>query len=216
MARVLIEVPTYDGRIAPCTSESLWRLDTDFHQVDYHARQGYGCAMARNRIAADTLNAGYDYVLMVDNDIELPRDALTNLMEHELDVCLGFYLNRYTRGEGRYTCLFKQGPGWVMYTADELRDMRESGETLVRVGAGGMGCALVKASVFEKLQFPWFEWTDLSRIPLKADDVYGCRDAFNSGGEDVNFCINASNAGIPIYADPRVACGHEFRTVHYA
>ena len=37
--------------------------------MDYHARQGYGCTMARNRIAADALNAGYEYVLMVDNDM---------------------------------------------------------------------------------------------------------------------------------------------------
>ena len=35
---ILIKVPT---------SESLWRLDRCGHDVDYHARQGYVCAMAR-------------------------------------------------------------------------------------------------------------------------------------------------------------------------
>jgi hypothetical protein len=38
--RILIEVPTYDGRISQATSESLWRLDTGGHEVDYRPRTG--------------------------------------------------------------------------------------------------------------------------------------------------------------------------------
>ena len=214
--RILIEVPTYDGRIAQCTSESLWRLDRCGHEVDYKPRQGYGCAMARNRIAADALNAGYDYVLMVDNDIELPTDALANLLSHDVDVVMGFYLNRYARGENRYTCLFKHGVGWEMYSAEELLGMRGNGEYLIDVKAGGMGCALIRTDVFRRLPFPWFEWTDLSREVVDAKDAYGCRDAFVSGGEDVNFCIRLMCEDIPIHADTRVACGHEFREVKWA
>lgn len=30
--RILIEVPTYDGRISQATSESLWRLDRCGHE----------------------------------------------------------------------------------------------------------------------------------------------------------------------------------------
>ena len=103
--RILIEVPTYDGRISQATSESLWRLDTCGHEVDYRPRQGYGCAMARNRIAADALNAHYDFVLMVDNDIALPPDALSRLLGHDCDFALGYYLKRYARGESRLTTL---------------------------------------------------------------------------------------------------------------
>lgn len=211
--RILIEVPTYDGRISQATSESLWRLDTRGHEVDYRPRTGYGCAMARNRIAADALNAHYDSVLMVDNDISLPQDALRNLLEHGVDICLGYYLNRYARGERKFTMLYKQGAAWDMYADDELRELRERGERLIRVKGGGFGCALVRAEVFAQLEFPWFEWTDLSRDVLDAEDAYACHDAFRSGGEDINFCNAATNAGIPIHADTRVACGHEFREV---
>jgi hypothetical protein len=211
--RILIEVPTYDGRISQATSESLWRLDTRGHEVDYRPRTGYGCAMARNRIAADALNAHYDSVLMVDNDISLPQDALRNLLEHGVDICLGYYLNRYARGERKFTTLYKQGAAWDMYADDELRELRERGERLIRVKGGGFGCALVRTEVFAQLEFPWFEWTDLSRDVLDAEDAYACHDAFRSGGEDINFCNAATNAGIPIHADTRVACGHEFREV---
>lgn len=211
--RILIEVPTYDGSISRATSESLWRLDRGGHDVDYRPRAGYGCAMARNRIAADALNAGYDYVMMVDNDIELPHDALTLLLEDGVDIVVGAYLNRYARGERKKTCLFKQGPIWEMYEADELRALCDGGQNLVHVSAAGLGCALIKTDVFERLPFPWFEWTDVTRFKTSADSVYSLTDTFNSGGEDVNFCIAANKAGIHTYADTRVMCGHEFREV---
>lgn len=213
--RILIEVPTYDGRIGQATSESLWRLDRCGHEVDYKPRQGYGCAMARNRIAADALNAKYDFVMMVDNDIELPQDALRNLLEHDADFAMGYYLNRYARGEERFTTLYKLGGGWEMYDAAELRDLRESGVRSVRVKGGGMGCALLRTEVFERVRFPWFEWTDVSREKLDKPDVYGCHDAFSSGGEDINFCNRCASAGIQVIADTRVACGHEFREVKW-
>ena len=213
--RILIEVPTYDGRISQATSESLWRLDRCGHDVDYKPRSGYGCAMARNRIAADALNAHYDFVMMVDNDIALPRDALRNLLEHDVDFVMGYYLNRYSRGENRYTTLYKPAWNWQMYEMGELRDMRERGEHLIKVKGGGMGCALIRTSVFERVEFPWFEWVDQARQKMDVADAYESRDAFTSGGEDITFCIQCDLAGIEIHADTRVACGHEFREVKW-
>ena len=213
--RVLIEVPTYDGRISQATSETLWRLDTSGHDVDYRPRTGYGCAMARNRIAADAINAKYDFVMMVDNDIALPSDALTCLVSHDVDFVTGYYLNRYARGENRLTTLYKPVFGWQMYEASELKELREQGEYLITVKGGGLGCSLIKTSVFERIQFPWFEWTDIKFDKYDAEDVYGCSDKFMSGGEDINFCNLCRNAGITIHADTRVACGHEFREVKW-
>ena len=211
MARILIEVPTYDGRISQATSESLWRLDLGGNDVDYRPRAGYGCAMARNRIAADAINAGYDYVMMVDNDISLPRDALTRLLGHQQAIVMGWYLNRYARGQRRLTTLYKaDADGWEMYAADELKAMDAD---LIRVKGGGMGCCLIETFVFKLLPFPWFEWTDDGHAPYVVDDVYSCTDRFQSGGEDINFCNLARFHGITIHADPKVACGHEFREV---
>ena len=213
--RILIEVPTYDGRISQATSESLWRLDRCGHEVDYKPRTGYGCAMARNRIAADALNAHYDRVLMVDNDIALPRDALANLLEHDADFAMGYYLNRYARGESRLTTLYKPAFGWEMFDMEELKALRDRGEHRIEVKGGGMGCALLKVDVFERVEFQWFEWTDIRFDRYEAEDAYACSDKFTSGGEDINFCNACRNVGIEIVADTRVACGHEFREVKW-
>ena len=213
--RILIEVPTYDGRISQGTWQSLWRLDRCGHQVDCKPRTGYGCDMARNRIAADALNARYDRVMMVDNDITLPQDALRNLLEHDADFVMGYYLNRYARGENRYTTLYKVGYDWKMYDAAELVQLRERGEHRIKVKGGGLGCALLKPSVFEQLEFPWFKWKDIDHEEYFAIDAYSCTDKFQSGGEDIEFCIACADAGIEIAADTRVACGHEFREVKW-
>ncbi len=214
--RILIEVPTYDGRISQATSESLWRLDLCGHDVDYKPRSGYGCAMARNRIAADALNAHYDFVLIVDNDIALPSDALANLLEHDVDVAMGYSLNRDARRGNRLTTAYKHNvQGWEMFGDDELAEFRGKGVHSVSIKGGGLGCALIRASVFERVRFPWFEWKDIDYEEYFAPDAYSCTDKFYSGGEDIEFCRKLREAGIDMIVDTRVACGHEFREVKW-
>lgn len=197
--RVLIEVPTFDGKMEPETVQSLWRLDRCGHDVDLRVRFGYGVAMARNRGADHALSSGYDWLFAVDADVSLPTDALANLLEHDTDVCLGYYRNRWSNSDDPKTCLVPLGSDWTArHSVAELRAMRESGIHTLRVNGGGMGCALVRTSVFERISFPWFEWHDWGR-------------GSKSLGEDVDFCIKCERAGIPIYADTRVACGHRFR-----
>ena len=214
--RILIEVPTYDGRISQATSESLWRLDRCGHVVDYRPRPGYGCDMARNRIAADAICAGYDRVLMVDNDIAFKPDALGNLLEHDAPVAMGYYVNRHPRGNEQLVCAYKLGFGWDMYDTGELREFRDKGVKSIRIKGGGMGFCLLKTEVFERVRFPWYKWSDFAFKRHEADDVYGCRDDFTSGGEDIEFCNKLASAGIPVLLDTRVYCGHEVRKVVWA
>lgn len=201
--RILIAVPTYET-ITPDTFKSIWDLDKGGHDVAFDFVRGYDCAAARNNIAQKAMDMVTDYVLMVDNDITLPQDALVNLLDGELDVCLGYYAHR--NAENLYsgkTSVCR--PGEFNYTwqfpAPELHAMRERGEYKVLIHGGGMGCALIRTDVFRKLKYPWFEWVNYKDRGVLSEDLY--------------FCEQCKATGIAIYTDTRAGCGHLFRRTQW-
>lgn len=211
--KILIAVPTFEN-IYPDTFKSIWDLDKGDNEILFEYVRGYDCATARNRIAQRSLDLGVDYVLMVDNDVVLPKDALTNLMDDLKDVCLGYYAHRDTDNlyRGR-TCVCKlkmpDGRGYFNYpleseyTAEELIKLREAGEYKIRIHGGGMGCAFIKADVFRELEYPWYDWVNYKD---------GNRGMLS---EDLFFCELCKARRIRIFTDSRVACGHMLRHVQW-
>ena len=211
MARVLIAVPTFEN-ITPDTFKALWDMDKGEHEALFEFIRGHDCATARNKIVDKAFELNADYVLMVDNDVTPPKDALLNLLSHDVDVVLGYYAHR--NADNVYTghaCVCKylkdDGTPWFNYplesewTADELREMREAGKYLVQIHGGGMGCALIKTSVFERLDYPWYDWVNYhdKNIGMLSEDLY--------------FCEKCKADFTPIYTDTRVACGHLMRRI---
>lgn len=210
MARILIAVPTFEN-ITPDTFKALWDMDKGEHECSFEFVRGYDCATARNRIAMLAQAGNYDYVLMCDNDVTPPKDALLNLLGHGKDVVSGFYAHRNENNlyNGRSNvCRISDDTGKHYfgypleseYTADELRGKREAGEYLIQIHGGGMGCILIRTEVFYQVRYPWFDWVD-----------YGSGRGMLS--EDLFFCESLKNEGIPIYCDTRVNCGHLLRHV---
>lgn len=211
--RILIAVPTFETIYAD-TYKSIWDLDKCGHEVLFESVRGYDVATARNKIAQKAIDLEADYLLTVDNDVSLPKDALKLLLEDAKDVCLGYYAHRDDDNvyRGR-TCICKlkdedgneyyHFPLESEYTAKEMRAMAESGETKIVVHGGGSGCALIRTDVFRKLSYPWYDWVN-----------YGNK---NRGmlSEDLYFCTLCRASGIQIYADVRVGCGHLLRHVQW-
>ena len=208
--KIFIAVPTYEN-ITPDTFKSIYGLDRGGHWCVFDFVRGYDVATARNNIASQCLAEQADYVLMVDNDVTLPPDALVNLLSHNEDVVLGFYAHRDNDNifRGR-TCACKlyqpdgepyyNYPLKSEYTDEEFAQLRENGVTKVQIHGGGLGCALIKADVFRRIEWPWFKWV-----------IY--EDGHGVLGEDLFFCERCKDAGIPIYADTRVGCGHLLRHI---
>lgn len=196
--KILIAVPTYEN-IHPETFKSIYGLDKCGHWVVFDYCPGYDVASARNNIANQAKAEEADYVLMVDNDVRLPSDALRNLLEEPVDVCLGFYAHRWGNVfDGRTNvCKLGEFNYTDMYKMDELKNLREDGTIREKVHGGGMGCALIRTDVFNRIAFPYFTWTH-----YKDGNVLG---------EDLNFCQRCVEHNIPIYVDPRVGCAHLFR-----
>lgn len=214
MSRVYIAIPTFEN-ITPDTYKALWEMHgKNEHQCIFDFVRGYDCATSRNKIAKQALACGADYVMMVDSDVTPPCDALDNLISHDVDVVSGFYMHRCadTNATTNRTCvcrlhkpdgsLYFHYPIESEYTAEELREKRECGEHLVQIHGGGMGCILIKTSVFDELRYPWFDWVDYgSGIGMLSEDLF--------------FCEQLKNEGIPIYVDTRVACGHLMRRIEH-
>ena len=91
--RILIAVPTFETIYAD-TYKSIWDLDKCGHEVLFESVRGYDVATARNKIAQKAIDLEADYLLTVDNDVSLPKDALKLLLEDAKDVCLGYYAHR--------------------------------------------------------------------------------------------------------------------------
>ena len=211
--KILIAVPTFEN-IYPDTFKSIYDLETSGHDVSFEYVRGYDCATARNRIAQMALDKETDYVLMVDNDVVLPKDALSNLLETPVDVCLGYYAhrdsdNRY-RGRSCVCKLYDENgnkhfnyPLESEYTADELKELKDSGQFRVQIHGGGMGCAFIKTDVFNRIKYPWYDWINY------ANEHRGMLS------EDLYFCEGCRKNSIPIYTDTRVNCGHILRHIQY-
>lgn len=211
--KILIAVPTFEN-IYPDTFKSIYDLDVLDHDVLFEYVRGYDCATARNRIAQMALDKETDYVLMVDNDVVLPKDALLNLLETPVDVCLGYYAHR--DGDNRYrgrSCVCKlydengnkhfNYPLESEYTADELKELKDSGQYRIQIHGGGMGCAFIKTDVFNRIKYPWYDWVNY------ANEHRGMLS------EDLYFCEGCRKNSIPIYTDTRVNCGHILRHIQY-
>lgn len=210
--KILIAVPTYEN-IYPDTFKSIYDLDVLGHDVEFEFVRGYDCATARNRIVQIALDKTADYVLMVDNDVVIPKDALINLLDDPKDVCLGFYAHRDADNiyRGR-TCVCKlldengtlyfNYPLESEYTAEELAELKNKGQYKIRIHGGGMGCALIKTDVFRKIKYPWYDWVNYKDRGMLSEDLY--------------FCEQCKANSILIHTDTRVNCGHVLRRIQFA
>lgn len=211
--KILIAVPTFEN-IYPDTFKSIYDLDQCGHECVFEFVRGYDCATARNKIAQLSMEIGADYVLMVDNDVKLPKNLLKNMLEEPVDVCLGYYAHRHADNVYRgQTCVCKlkdeNGKAYFnyplesLYSAKEMAVAAEKGIRKIRIHGGGMGCALIKTDVFRKIKYPWYDWVNYN------DKHRGMLS------EDLYFCEQCKSRNIPIYTDSRARCGHMLRHMQW-
>lgn len=217
--RILIAVPTFEN-IYPDVFKAIYDLDETYqsesgdavlpNEYIFEYIRGYDCATARNRIVMTAQQNKADYILMVDNDVIIPPETIELFLDEPVDVCLGAYAHRDTDNiyRGR-TCLCRlyqpngqkyfNYPLESEYEAKELILLEEAGEKKIQIHGGGMGCAFIKTSVFNKINYPWYDWVNYS------DDNRGMLS------EDLYFCEQCRSKDIPIYTDVRVKAKHILR-----
>lgn len=193
--KILIAVPTFEN-ILPETYKSIYDLDAAGNELDFMFTRGYDCAKARNAIVQDSLKGGYDYTLMVDSDIVIPKNTLKTFLSDPCPIIMGIYPKKNSiTGETNITKDGTKNYSERYTYADLPVDSR------FPVKGGGFGCTLIHQDVFKHLKYPYFHYVIYD---------YG---AFLS--EDYYFCTQARAAGYTIWADTRVRCGHAIRQIKY-
>lgn len=198
MAKVFVAVPTTPfGGIHPECFKSIYGLDPAGNVLLFDYQSGYQCSTARNRIARQAMDEGFDYVLMVDSDTVLPRECVRLMLEEPVDVLAACCPHRpaSNRFDGRVNATRLGERDYTdFYTVADLDRLRDAGVTRERIHGCGFGATMVRVDVFRELPWPWFSWTDYP-------------DG-NCLSEDLSFCELCADHGIGVWLDPRVRCGH--------
>ena len=152
---------------------------------------------ARNTFVQTALDNDADYVFFMDTDMTFPKGTLALMIRHMANikddkppVLGGIYCNRGNDFRWHVYEWMEGMDGW--------KSMRFPLNNGVRkVDAIGTGCMLIDVNVFKILKWPWFEYKYL---------IF--QGEQNRQSEDMVFCRKCQQAGIPIYADTDIRCGH--------
>lgn len=160
------------------------KLTKDNINYQLHVICGSVVAESRTRLANEALDHGASHLLWLDSDIHFPANVVTRFLQHNKDIVAANYSTRYSPYRS------------VAFVDSNNSDKRlETKFGLHKVWAVGMGCMLVKKSVFENLPKPWFD-----------HEYNKVLDSFS--GEDIYFCNQANNHGIDIWVDAEVQLAH--------
>jgi hypothetical protein len=134
----------------------------------------------RNRLVKEAQALGVEYVMFLDSDIIVPPWALRRLLDHDKDIVGATYIQR----EEPHRLLGKALDGRML---DEMvRETPIDGETPMEVGALPGGCLLIKMSVFDVLERPYFQTPAHEATPvhpewIEGEDYFICRKAREKG-----------------------------------
>ena len=153
---------------------------------------------ALNVSIANALREKVDYLFLWEADVNVPPQTLKLLMADDKPVVSGLVFQKvYPNLPILYDYMNHPQSKYIMechYWYDKgikLKGLR-------KVDVVGAGCVLIKAKVFDKIKMPYFKF-------LKGDP------ASKDGGTisaDNYFCRQLFEAGVAVYVDTRICCGH--------
>jgi hypothetical protein len=137
----------------------------------------------RERLALEAQNIGAEYMLWLDSDMTFPATTALRLLAHNENVVAANYIRRQLPAKG---VAYKTIGAWEEPLPFEIQD------DLVPVEGVGMGCMLVKTSILQEIEQPWFEfkWTPESNDHL---------------GEDMMFCQKMAEQGYQVKIDTNLS-----------
>ncbi|MBV8280494.1 MAG: hypothetical protein JO347_00335, partial [Candidatus Eremiobacteraeota bacterium] len=195
--KLLIGIPSAGNPATPFT-ESLGRLQLPpaVSAVDHLTVVGNFVPAARELIVRHALETESDVVIMCDDDMVLPEDAVTRLLETlAADVRCALAGALYYAKDGVRPMVTSR---WDPADTSKASVPAFATEPAAIEGVG-FGCVAIKRDALLALQAPYFEAQVF--IQKSVAHVRICN-------EDYLFCRRLRAAGYTVKLDPRVKCGH--------
>lgn len=185
--KLLIAVPTSDY-IHHAFVRSLLaltkRLDADGIEYEVEMRTGSLVYDAREQLAAKARFENFSHVLWLDSDMVFPDDIFAKLSAHNKDYVTGIC---HARRKPYLSAVFSR------LEPEAMRFHRTTyPQELFQIAASGFACVLTSVQL-------------LRDIKNKSGILFLPTLAF---GEDLAFCMRATEAGHELFADPAVQIKH--------
>ena len=192
--KTLIAVPSHDYNHADFT-RCLMNLEMP-EETSFTLITNTLIYNARTLIANNAVELGFDRVLWIDSDMTFSPDALIRLsenMDQGLDMVCGLYFTRkfpiFPGIQSELHWRIKED-GWVDTGAKCYMEYPK--DSLFEVEGCGFGFVMTSVDLLKRMK-----------------EKYGSPFYPLMGmGEDTSFCWRVREAGVKIWCDSRVKCGH--------
>lgn len=148
---------------------------------------GQSPAKSRNLIVEQAIINNCTHVLFLDDDTAFKPDLLHQLLRHDKDIVSALcFMRKYPHQPLIFDDMTEDGRAKFFFL-----NGKESG--LTKMMASGLGCILVKTSVFHRMEKPWIRLGEL-------DQEQWC--------DDIGFFKRVRDYGIEAYCDFDCRVGH--------
>jgi GT2 family glycosyltransferase len=197
MSRIMVGIPTVHDVAAPFFTSVLGLEYQPEQAYSYNVKTGSLIYSARNQIALDAIEGGFDYLVFLDSDMVLASDTLVKLLKdiepNGIEFVSGLYFTRHMPVE---PVLLSR----LEWSQDEngAHDDSEVCRTYLRddlfeVAGAGMGCCIMRVDMI----------TDIT-VAFKQ----GPFDPLPRLSEDYAFCWRARQIGKKLWCDSGIRPGH--------
>ena len=192
--RTMILIPCMD-MVNTAFMHSLLLLDKP-QDVMYGIHKGSLIYDSRNQLLEAAKENKADRLLWLDSDMEIPMDAMRKLSE-DLDAGYEIVSGLYHKRKSPYSpviykeCRLDKIGESLIPVANAYLDYPK--DEIFEVDAFGFGCVMMSMEAVRKV---------LGRFGMMPFMPVG------GFGEDLSFCLRAREAGVKLWCDSRVKCGH--------
>jgi len=187
-------IPAYHSVPVLFLMDLLSTIEHNGKKFDYKVmiREDIPVDKARNVLVESALKDNADYIFFQDSDTIITPSTIERLIKvsekYNADLVSGLY---FQKTKPYYPVIrdFKHGGFWKIENPPLGK--------ILNIGGCGMGCALIKADVFKKLENPWFKFSY---------EKWGEKDICLS--EDLYFSRSMVENNMKLLCDTGCVCSH--------